>query len=155
MADETPEWLSDLEEKVKNNPRRYVNNMGVEYEPVYDQTTLVSELKNCIYFGQRKTELETGPEQGIKEQIFCYDPQKKKGWIIEVTEDGLGVVTSYGHIKRRTFIRKYTPLAEKIYGKKKEDMIKKVKKYSLLTLPVALIPAIFFGVRKMLGKKKE
>jgi hypothetical protein len=133
------DWIGDLESRVSN---------GLNY----NQRFFLSEIKkHGEYIGEMKIQTESHS----KEQLFCYVPDRKQGWVIEKDENGLGAVISYGGLSKEEFIRKYYPFAAKEAEQKKEEVKKKVKKYSLISLPVVALPAIYFGVKKFLEHKKK
>jgi hypothetical protein len=132
-------WIGDLESRVVNG---LTDN----------QRLFLSEIKKR---GEYIGELKIQSESNFKEQLFCYVPGLQQGWVIEKDEKGLGAVISYGGLSKDEFTRRYYPFAAKEAEQKKGEMKKKVKKYSLISLPVVIIPAIYLGVKKFLEKKSK
>jgi len=133
------DWIADLESRVSN---------GL----TYNQELFLSEIKKR---GEYLGEVRIQAELNFKEQLFCYIPDRKQGWVLEKDEKGLGAVVSYGGLSKEEFTRRYYPFAAKEAEQKKEEVKKKVKKYSLISLPAVLLPAIYFGVKKFLEHKKK
>jgi hypothetical protein len=133
------DWIGDLESRVSN---------GLNY----NQRFFLFEIKKRgEYIGEVRIQSETNS----KEQLFCYVPDMKQGWVLNKDEKGLGAVVSYGGLSKEEFTKRHYPFAAKEAEQKKEEVKKKVKKYSLITLPAVIIPAIYLGVKKLLEHKKN
>jgi hypothetical protein len=152
------DWIKDMESRHKTIPS----------EQLAYYLDILCELKKD---GEYVGEVKFSSESSFKEQLFCYHPKNRQGIILERSEKGPGSVTSYGNISREDFLKNYPPFSareaelktasEKLAGSenvrflKKQETKKKVKKYTLLALPVVVLSAAYIGLKKFLGQRSK
>jgi hypothetical protein len=131
-------WLRDLEAK-----------LGEQSDFPTPRSVLDNLKQNTDYIG----ELEIKSKDGIREQLFCYDAKQREGWIIEKANKGLGTITSLGNISREEFVKKYYEPNTPEY--KSHEIKRKIKKYSLIALPLLGIGTAMFYMKKLFEHKHE
>jgi len=135
------EWKLKLAGSDEKNLMLRMNSLG-------SQISYLEDVKNT---GEYEGELvaDLGDKQEMK--VFYYYPVAKQGLVLQYGKLGLSSI-SHGHIEREDFLKQYDQTRQEM---KTAETVRKVKKYTLLSLPVALVPAIYFGVKKVLEHKKK
>jgi hypothetical protein len=136
------DWIKDVESRLSVRP----SNQLAYY------LDLLCELKKD---GEYVGEVKFSSDGVFSEQLFCYYPKKRQGFVIDRDEKGSGSVTSYGNISREDFLKNYPPFSAREAELKKQETKKKVKKYALLALPVVVLSAAYLGLKKFLGQRSK
>ncbi|MBN2052589.1 hypothetical protein JW756_03735 [Candidatus Woesearchaeota archaeon] len=135
------QWKQRIEDVNENNLAQKINSLSSQ----------ISYLERTKETGQYEGEVVTGPYKRKEMKIFYYLTEKKQGLVLQYGKLGFSTV-SYGHLEREDFLKQYNLAAKEM---KTAETKRKVKKYSVISLPFVIIPAVVYGIKKLIEHKKK